>query len=1543
MKKRLLASLMSLCLIVGLLPTAAFAAEADTTEAAPQAVVCEVTPGCTLEAGHEGDCMVAPVEGDSSEPGNDLDAQPGGEDVSAPVCAELAGCVDGSHDPECPLYVAPVEPEEVPAPVEPAEENVILDPAPVVENGEMSGNCGATESDNLTWELKQNNKDAENPTYTLSISGSGAMADYTNVTTPWGVALAKELDISDIMGEADPLITEINISEGITYIGNHAFRSTGISTITIPASVEKIGDYALIRCANLEEIKLAEGTNSNRQFYVEDGVLYEQYTENGKAGVELRFYPAAKTTETFEIPHGVTVIGSNSLQDAKFSGITIPNSVRSINSYALCDTKNLTSITLPDNVAFGVERELGAAPGSSVFFGSTNLAEVKNFPSVAEIPANMFSGTALSSFEIPKTVEKIGNSAFKGTSITEFTIPANVKEIGDSVFASAENESGNVKLVFSKGSQLGAIGTSCFLGRTSYTVIFDSADVNAYLAFTKGGYTAELQGKPLPEDETFLYAWAGTDTLRIVGLTEQGKSQNEITIPNVETITDGNSTEYKVVEIAADVFAGTDGSDGANSTLTKVVMGANIETIGDRAFKYCTSLATVDFSNAAALKTIGKEAFYNNKALKSIDLSSTGLTSIGDSAFRYSNVESAKLPGEISAWGTHVIDNDETALSASGNKTISTLKDVLVAGNDQFNITGTYDNLAYSIVCEENELSITITGFASVEKSKKSSIKIPDEIDGIPVKTVADYAFASSNNTDYVQLQSIEIGANVEVIGTQAFAGDPNKKDEVLNTIKFAPGVSVTIGTRAFQKYDGDSENITFDAVDRAITLGDNVFLGSKFGTINIPNAQELGNGVFHSTTSTLKTLVINGSATCAEYTFVNSTGTENTTNSIQGATIYAVNAKKDSVSEQIKKLDTNGQNILCLADGGTVDISEDSDSTTGLYSPAYEGAGQLFVGWYYTKENSESKLETTASAGNTYYAKWEESSYSVADTVSFDELIYGDTPISKMIIVSADGVENPSITSVTSSESFTASSDGLTVTITPKANLPVGTYEETIVVTTGDGATHDVTVTLTVNKAGSAVAPGEDAGDIKATYGETITFVAKVAKAENNLIAPITNSSEQDKVSFYCGENLLGTAVVVYSDEAHTAGTAELEYDTSKNGIPTVSEQTITAVYGGSINLNGSNADSIKVTLSKAQPTVDISASSASLSGGGTVTLTVDKSGLPDDATVSVTCDDVTYNPTNNGDGTYTVSLPNSTATYTFTVSYAGNEWYNAASDACTVSVTRTGGSSGGGSSSTRYTISTPSDVDNGSIKVSPSRASKGSTVTITVKPDEGYVLDELVVTDKNGDTVKLTDKGDGKYTFKMPASKVEIEVSFTLAADPDVNQPFVDVSPDAYYADAVKWAVAEGITKGTSDTTFGPDVSCTRAQMVTFLWRAAGSPKATDSNPFTDVQAGSYYYDAVLWAVEQGITSGTSATTFAPDATVTRAQTVTFLYRAAGSPAVSGGSFADVSADAYYTDAVAWAVSEGVTVGTSDTTFSPDMNCTRAQIVTFMYRAEQ
>ena len=266
---------------------------------------------------------------------------------------------------------------------------------------------------------------------------------------------------------------------------------------------------------------------------------------------------------------------------------------------------------------------------------------------------------------------------------------------------------------------------------------------------------------------------------------------------------------------------------------------------------------------------------------------------------------------------------------------------------------------------------------------------------------------------------------------------------------------------------------------------------------------------------------------------------------------------------------------------------------------------------------------------------------------------------------------------------------------------------------------------------------------------------------------------------------------------------------------------------------------------------------------------------------------------------------------------------------------------SPGGSGDDDSYSISVPasSSIKGGSITVSPRSAEKGDTVTITVKPDEGYELDKLTVTDGKGSEVELTGKSGGRYTFTMPGSSVKVQVSFKEIAEPASN-PFTDVYESDYYYDAVLWAVANGVTAGTSATTFSPNATVTRAQMVTFLWRAYGSPKATGSNPFADVSADAYYYDAVLWAVANGVTNGTSATTFSPDTPVTRSQAVTFQWRAAGSPVVTGDSFDDVAADAYYAGAVAWAVANGITNGTGGNKFSPEVTVTRAQAVTFLWR---
>ena len=266
---------------------------------------------------------------------------------------------------------------------------------------------------------------------------------------------------------------------------------------------------------------------------------------------------------------------------------------------------------------------------------------------------------------------------------------------------------------------------------------------------------------------------------------------------------------------------------------------------------------------------------------------------------------------------------------------------------------------------------------------------------------------------------------------------------------------------------------------------------------------------------------------------------------------------------------------------------------------------------------------------------------------------------------------------------------------------------------------------------------------------------------------------------------------------------------------------------------------------------------------------------------------------------------------------------------------------SSGGDDSDPTYAIEVGEDIRNGTVTANRRYAERGDTVTITVKPDDGFKLDDLTVTDKNGNELKLTDKGNGKYTFKMPAGKVT--VSATFAPEKTAADYFADVPANSYYADAVLWAAKNGITGGIGNGLFGPNQPCTRAQIVTFLWRAAGSPEPKSMSSFSDVSADSYYAKAVAWAVENGITTGTGDGKFSPDATCTRAQSVTFLFRAIGKLVDSKAEFSDVLTDSYYANAVAWAVENGVTNGIGNGLFGPDNSCTRAQIVTFLFRAYQ
>ena len=308
-----------------------------------------------------------------------------------------------------------------------------------------------------------------------------------------------------------------------------------------------------------------------------------------------------------------------------------------------------------------------------------------------------------------------------------------------------------------------------------------------------------------------------------------------------------------------------------------------------------------------------------------------------------------------------------------------------------------------------------------------------------------------------------------------------------------------------------------------------------------------------------------------------------------------------------------------------------------------------------------------------------------------------------------------------------------------------------------------------------------------------------------------------------------------------------------------------------------------------------------------------------------------MTYNetPDTNKAGSYIINISATLANYDITTIPG------------TLTIVPRRSASGG---STTYPVNTPSKVANGTVTVSPKNASKGDTVTVTVKSDSGYVLETISVTDKNGNDLKLTDKGNGKYTFTMPTSKVEIKVTFM--EDNSVLNFFYDVPNDAYYYEAVKWAAENGITGGVGNSLFAPNQPCTRAQIVTFLWRAAGSPVVNYLMPFTDVNEGAYYAEAVRWAASIGIVTGLTEMTFGTNDVCTRAQAATMIYRYAQAQGkgFTGAwmfllPFTDVPEWAY--ESVAWCYMNGVTTGVNETAFAPGNDCTRAQIVTFLWRA--
>lgn len=1121
--------------------------------------------------------------------------------------------------------------------------------------------------------------------------------------------------------------------------------------------------------------------------------------------------------------------------------------------------------------------------------------------------------SSITKVEIHEGVTEIGDWAFHGiANLTEVSLPNSLERIGSSAFQGISNFSATILI----GPNVTEIGE------------------NAFYSTSIAGYSLATDNHEFMVKDGILYSADGKTLISCPG----GKSDafNENWLEGVETIADYAFRGCKLLTGTVK-FPASVTSIGAyafqNCTqLQEVIIPDTVQgAIGEYTFHGCTALEEVTIGSG--ITTIGNNAFWNCKDIKTIDLSKATFNSIGTSAFQgCSSLTALDIPDAVT--GT-IGENAFSGCSALGSIAIgdgiTSIGSQAFANCTKSAASGTTLTLGDSITTIADDAFSGSTNFTG-------NLTIPDSMTGTLGQVFRHCGFngkltISDGITEIAQgafngskITGLDLGEGVQKIGQSAFYNTSLTGDLII------PDSVTEIGYIAFFSCEGLNGKLVLSK--NLTTLGNQAFASCNFsGTVIIPDGlKTIPISAFNSTNSEsyISCFVIPSSVT--------SIGNAALFNQYKNAVYYLEDA---STANLLTNTNSNGS--IAITNGGRFAESTQFGADT-LATPIKDGC--KFDGWY-TQNGSEpsgwgEKVtgKINVSQDKTYYAKWTQvNGYDIdsGDKNVTLTMTYGDTPASTTVDVTVP--TGGSISTVESSNDaiIKASIDNTTVTITAEDNLNAGTYAETVYVYTSDGSTHWINVSLTVSKAESTVNPDEDSVHITATYGDTITLTAEVEKAQANGIAMMDTA--RDTVDFYCGDTSLGSVRVSYTGGGtYTEGTATLIYNTSQNGIPVGTTSTITAVYGGSVNLNGSNTNSIRVTLNKINTSIDITPDRTSLTGGGTVTLTVDKSGLPDGAKVNVTCNNG-ITPTENTDGIWAATLPNSTQTYTFTASYTGDKIHNASSDTCTVSVTRRSNGGGGGGSTT-YTVSTDAGR-NGDVTVSPSRASYGDTVTITVDPDEGYELDELIVTDSDGDEISVRSRGDGRYTFTMPRGRVTVKATFVeITEDPDLLT-FTDVPASAYYYDAVYWAVENGVTNGTSNTTFSPDASCTRAQMVTFLWRAAGSPEPESTvNPFTDVSASAYYYDAVLWAVEQGITNGTSATTFGPDATVTRGQTVTFLWRYDGSTAASGSGFADVASDAYYADAVAWAASEGVTSGTSATTFSPSNDCTRGQIVTFLYR---
>lgn len=1007
-----------------------------------------------------------------------------------------------------------------------------------------------------------------------------------------------------------------------------------------------------------------------------------------------------------------------------------------------------------------------------------------------------------------------------------------------------------------------------------------------------------------------------------------------------EKITDGWATSYTEEHIAVP-YAFFDGCSSLATSIIdgteysgKLVLPDNVDAIYVAAFRG-TAFSTVDFSDGLSrIRAVGSYAITKLANMTEFtypgNVDFYGVNDEGqNNVIQGGGIEKLTIAKDVTELPASFCTNTEnlTAIEFESGSQLTKIGKMAFYGTQalkSIDIPSTVTSIGESAFADCFSLEKIELG--QIESFGQNTFARCSSLETAKIQGSSDVAYPSNMFSTWgsghsaAPLKTLEIGA-----GKIQFSLSNKQKDSI-ETIVLGDGVTeipnnfaanctkltsvslpdalTSVPANAFQGCSS-LEKVGISENSKLQSIGNGAFVNSALTQIYIPKGvTSIGSGAFNRTPTT----VFDMSDVLAESMEVGDYAINNWYASSENKPAWKDDFKYIYVSNigaanSVKAKTSNCNYAFFVTNGGSVDATK--TGFDAVYRTGYTAE------WYDNETCTGSPVTGNAVTGKIYYAKWIKSSNVTltSDPAAENGKVSAAYNPNGFVTLS---VQKPGAnwlyTWMKDGEQIPAAGNSLTL-YTPAES---GTYTVKVM---ADGNSTDVwtsnAVNVTITKADVTNTAKENAHH---TFGTTYDV--------SNLFNIDPNAG---KATYTLAENTDGNA-----------GAATLEGNIltiTKAGVIKVSLTT-----AETDNYKAGSAVTATLIVDKAAPTVKISADQTSLTGSGTVKLTVTSNGVPTNGKIKVTCDNgitVTEN-----EGGISATLPNETKTYTFTATYAGDDNHEKASGTCKVPVTRRSSSGGSSSSDRSYAVTAPS-TKNGDVTVSPKNASKGDRVTITVTPDKGYELDSLTVKDASGNKLKLTDKGNGKYTFTMPGSKVTVSAEFV---EEQAASIFADVPTDAYYAKAVEWAVKKGITNGKANGLFGSNDPCTRGQIVTFLWRAAGSPapKGTAKVP-GDVLPGSYCYDAVAWALENGITNGLADGTFGVNNTCTRGQSVTFLYRAMGTAPTTVNGFTDVESNAFCAEAVAWAVENGVTNGTSASTFSPSNGCTRAQIVTFLFRTYQ